>query len=88
MGELKYIMENSQAGMLLSTEKFAPKAHELKGALDREVVVDILEKIKVGGRKGGRVEFENGSDTNAGGMMLYTSGTTSRPVRSVLSWSW
>lgn len=78
-GELKYIMDNSQAKVLLSTEKFANKAQEvMKAGLDVEPRLDIMEKIKAGGSVSG-VAFE-GLGAQAGGMMLYTSGTTSRPV--------
>ena len=78
-GELKYIMDNSQAKVLLSTEKFAHKAHDVINAgLDRAPRLDVLQKIQAGGSVS-RVEFE-GLGEQAGGMMLYTSGTTSRPV--------
>lgn len=78
-GELKYIMDNSQAKVLLSTEKFAHKARDvMNSGLNREPKLDIVQKIKAGGSVS-RVEFEGLGD-QAGGMMLYTSGTTSRPV--------
>lgn len=79
VGELKYIMDNSQAGVLLSTERFRDKAFEvMKAGLDRVPAVDIMRKIATGG-SGEKVELEDG-EHSAGGMMLYTSGTTSRPV--------
>lgn len=67
--------------MLLSTEKFADKARELvQAGLDREPTLDIMRKIKVGGTAPGKLEFEDLRQASLGGMMLYTSGTTSRPV--------
>ncbi|PYH64131.1 acyl-CoA synthetase [Aspergillus vadensis CBS 113365] len=80
VGELKYIMDNSQAKVLLATEKYAAKAQELvKAGLDREPVLDIKDKIKVGASNTGSVSLEDIGVESRGGMMLYTSGTTNRP---------
>ncbi|OJJ66522.1 hypothetical protein ASPBRDRAFT_200846 [Aspergillus brasiliensis CBS 101740] len=80
VGELKYIMDNSQAKVLLATEKYAGKAQELvKAGLDREPVLDIKEKIKVGANNTSSVSLEDIKVESRGGMMLYTSGTTNRP---------
>jgi malonyl-CoA/methylmalonyl-CoA synthetase len=77
--ELKYIMDHSNASMLLSSSKLHDKAQEvLKLGLEWHPKSVRVEK-----------KFENGeyakvqlteSPNNQGGMMLYTSGTTSRPV--------
>lgn len=86
VGELKYIMDNSQASVLLSTEKFADKARELvQTGLAREPALDIMGKIRVGGTAPGRIEVEDVRQDSLGGMMLYTSGTTSRPVCTSLA---
>ncbi|RAL11910.1 acyl-CoA synthetase [Aspergillus homomorphus CBS 101889] len=80
-GELKYIMDNSQAKVLLATEKYADKAQDvLKSGLDREPILDVKKKIEVGATSVGSVTLEdlNGQQSR-GGMMLYTSGTTNRP---------
>ena len=80
--ELRYILENSEAVTLLSSSKFQEKAEEvLKEGLEhlhKKPVLNIVEKRLAG----------NGEDEvqlvplpmTKGGMMLYTSGTTSRPV--------
>ena len=80
--ELRYILQNSEAVSLLSSSKFRDKADEvLKEGLDslsRKPTLHMVEKRRPG----------NGHDEvhlvslpmNKGGMMLYTSGTTSRPV--------
>lgn len=79
-------MDNSQASVLLSTEKFADKARELAQAgLDRAPALDIMGKVKVGRTAPGRIEVEDVRQDSLGGMMLYTSGTTSRPVRTSLA---
>lgn len=80
--ELRYILENSQAVTLLSSGKFQDKAEEvLKEGLEhlpRKPILNVVQKRLTG----------NGEDEvqlvplpmTKGGMMLYTSGTTSRPV--------
>ena len=84
--ELRYILENSEAVTLLSSGKFQEKAEEvLKEGLDhlpRKPVLNVVEKRLTG----------NGEDEvklvplpmTKGGMMLYTSGTTSRPVYTLI----
>ncbi|KAL4805295.1 hypothetical protein BDV18DRAFT_17779 [Aspergillus unguis] len=77
--ELKYIMDNSQAGVLLATERYADLARNiLKEGLVREPVLDIRGKIMAGATGAEAVELGN-TDNVQGGMMLYTSGTTNRP---------
>ncbi|KAL1878483.1 hypothetical protein Plec18167_004557, partial [Paecilomyces lecythidis] len=74
-------MDNSQAKMLVATEKYKNKAEEvLKTGLEREPVFDLREKTRTGSSLTDSVEFQNLQDTELkGGMMLYTSGTTNRP---------
>jgi malonyl-CoA/methylmalonyl-CoA synthetase len=77
--ELQYIMDHSQASMLLSSDKFERKAVEvLKQGLEGSPKHVKLEK-KLGGATYKKVTLE-GPKNGAGGMMLYTSGTTNRPV--------
>ncbi|KAL2816288.1 hypothetical protein BJX63DRAFT_142753 [Aspergillus granulosus] len=77
--ELKYIMDNSQAGMLVTTVKFLNKTEALlQEGLERSVVLDVWEKIMEPSTSVGPVQL-NGLDGGHGGMMLYTSGTTNRP---------
>ncbi|PYI20123.1 AMP-binding enzyme [Aspergillus violaceofuscus CBS 115571] len=84
VGELKYIMDNSQAKVLLATEKYANKAHEvLKAGLDRAPLLDVRKKIEVGatslGSSSVTLDDQPTGQQPRGGMMLYTSGTTNRP---------
>lgn len=77
--ELQYILNHSEALMLLSSAKFANKAQEvLRTELDVEPTYLQLEKHQ-GGAPHDKVILEK-SKPGAAGMMLYTSGTTNRPV--------
>lgn len=85
--EIRYILENSEAKLLLSTEKFQDKARDvLKEDITHQPQLEILSKIETGADSTEHVKFE-GSALDNGGFMLYTSGTTSRPKGVVLSTS-
>ncbi|KAI8684927.1 hypothetical protein NCS57_00160200 [Fusarium keratoplasticum] len=76
--ELQYILNQSEASLLVSSAKFAAKAKEVL-ATDLTAKPAHLELQKhVGGGSHEKVEL---GDSNPGeaGMMLYTSGTTNRP---------
>ncbi|KAL2136606.1 hypothetical protein VTI74DRAFT_2635 [Chaetomium olivicolor] len=76
--ELQYILNHSEALMLLSSSKFASKAQEvLKTELDVEPAYLQLNKFQGGGAHE-KVSLDKNSP-GAAGMMLYTSGTTNRP---------
>ncbi|AEO53352.1 hypothetical protein MYCTH_2294540 [Thermothelomyces thermophilus ATCC 42464] len=76
--ELQYILNHSEALMLLSSAKFTSKAEEvLKTELDFQPVHLQLEKFQGNGVHE-KVTLEK-SDPGSAGMMLYTSGTTNRP---------
>ncbi|KAJ6071106.1 hypothetical protein N7499_009120 [Penicillium canescens] len=76
--ELKYILDNSQAKVLLATEKYADKAMDiLRQGLEREPLFDIRKKLMEGAARES-VTLEE-LKKPSGGMMLYTSGTTNRP---------
>ncbi|PLB51564.1 putative AMP-binding enzyme [Aspergillus steynii IBT 23096] len=80
IGELKYIMDNSQAKVLIATEKYADKAQNIvKAGLDREPTLNVREKITAGAKISEDVTLEDYKQAPQGGMMLYTSGTTNRP---------
>lgn len=82
-GELQYILDNSEAKMLLATEKYANKAEQvLKAGLQREPLFDIRRKLKEGAEHES-VQLEDLKQPASGGMMLYTSGTTNRPVGAI-----
>lgn len=73
-------MDNSGASVLLATERYTDKAQQvLNAGLDKEPVLDVREKITRGGNVS-RVSLEELNQGGSGGMMLYTSGTTNRPV--------
>ncbi|MCJ1336925.1 hypothetical protein MMC09_002203 [Bachmanniomyces sp. S44760] len=77
--ELRYILDNSETLMLLSSEKFKAKAEEvLKGELETKPMMQILDKRRRGSEENGNIQLETVKQQD-GGMMLYTSGTTSRP---------
>ncbi|KAJ5730885.1 uncharacterized protein N7483_005393 [Penicillium malachiteum] len=78
VSELQYILDNAQAKVLLSTEKYADKAGQiLEAGLKQEPLFDILRKIEVGAATES-VQLDTLKQPS-GGMMLYTSGTTNRP---------
>jgi malonyl-CoA/methylmalonyl-CoA synthetase len=88
--ELRYILENSEAALVLSTQKFQEKAKDvLEGGNEDEKMshtpkLEILSKIETGATSAENVKFEDRSLQDAG-FMLYTSGTTNRPKGVVLS---
>ncbi|KAK4105702.1 acetyl-CoA synthetase-like protein [Parathielavia hyrcaniae] len=76
--ELQYILNHSEALMLLSSAKFAQKAEEvLRTELDVEPAYLQLSKFQGGGLHE-KVTLEK-TEPGSAGMMLYTSGTTNRP---------
>ncbi|KAJ5180910.1 hypothetical protein N7492_004120 [Penicillium capsulatum] len=79
-GELQYIVDNSQAKVLLATEKHAEKAEQVLAAgLQREPLFDVRPKLQTGAAGSDSIKLEDPKPTSSGGMMLYTSGTTNRP---------
>lgn len=77
--ELRYIMDQSQASVLVSSKKFDGKAQELLSVGLETIPRHISLEKKLGGGERREVTLE-GPTHGAGGMMLYTSGTTNRPV--------
>ncbi|TGO89427.1 hypothetical protein BPOR_0110g00110 [Botrytis porri] len=76
--ELQYILDQSEASMLLSSTKFESKAQEVMDTdLESKPKHVKLEK-KLENSDYGKVTLEGPSE-GKGGMMLYTSGTTNRP---------
>jgi len=73
-------MNHSEALMLLSSAKFANKAQEvLKTELEVEPTYLQLNKFQGGGEHE-KVTLDSKTGPGSAGMMLYTSGTTNRPV--------
>jgi acyl-coenzyme A synthetase/AMP-(fatty) acid ligase len=80
--ELKYIVDNAEVKVLLASARNAARAQEILAAgLQGDPILDVREKIT---RGSGHLELPSLQDLNEprGGMMLYTSGTTNRPVTS------
>jgi malonyl-CoA/methylmalonyl-CoA synthetase len=81
--ELRYILDQSESLMLLSSEKFQQQADEvLKEGLETSPINYKQDKIMLG-KTDDYVTLEDPT-SEQGGMMLYTSGTTSRPKGVVL----
>ncbi|KAL8829360.1 MAG: hypothetical protein Q9170_006201 [Blastenia crenularia] len=77
--ELRYILENSEALMLLSSVNFQSKVDEvLKEGLEKAPILGTIEKRFEHDHSSEDVQLES-SSVSRSGMMLYTSGTTSRP---------
>ena len=86
--ELRYILENSEAVTLLASNDFQEKAEEvLKEGLEhlpRKPVLNVIKKATGNGED--EVQLVPLPMTK-GGLILYTSGTTSRPVYMfILRW--
>lgn len=79
--ELQYILNHSEASMLLSSAKFAPQAKKVLATQLNERP-EFLQLSKFQGGAGHENVTLEGSEPGDAGMMLYTSGTTNRPVRS------
>jgi acyl-coenzyme A synthetase/AMP-(fatty) acid ligase len=79
---LRYIIENSEAALFVATTKFKEKAEDvLKEELTHKPQLEVLEKIDTGSASAESVKIEQEACPDDGGFMLYTSGTTSRPVK-------
>ncbi|KJZ76151.1 hypothetical protein HIM_04607 [Hirsutella minnesotensis 3608] len=78
--ELEYILNHSEASLLVSSAKFASKADEvLATALASKPAHFRLEKHIGGQQTREDVSFDDQGGPGAAGLMLYTSGTTNRP---------
>lgn len=85
-GELQYILDDSGAKVLIATEKFADKAGQVvEAGLRHEPLFDIRPKLKEGAAGIESVHLKDLEQASLGGIMLYTSGTTNRPVRHIIS---
>lgn len=78
--ELHYILENSSPVLFLCSEKFKQQAKDvLEGFAAPNLQLCTLDKIESQLSFAPDVRLEE-QETSKGGLMLYTSGTTSRPV--------
>lgn len=72
--------------MLLASAKYATQAKEvLKEGLENTPLFSQVEKLDKGSDESFNVELDGLPDKAAGGMMLFTSGTTARPKGVMLS---
>lgn len=82
--ELRYVLNHSQSLLLLSTAKFADKAREtLQDGLDSTPIHVAAEKTTESSTVSEEHRLREPPAANESGIMLYTSGTTSRPVWSI-----
>jgi malonyl-CoA/methylmalonyl-CoA synthetase len=84
--ELRYILDHSGALVLLSSAKYASQAKEvLREGLENTPLFTQLNKLEKGCDEEFDVELTGMPNAAAGGMMLFTSGTTARPKGVMLS---
>ncbi|KAL7911411.1 hypothetical protein GGI35DRAFT_478762 [Trichoderma velutinum] len=84
--EIRHIINDSKALILLTSAKYASLAKEvIAGGLDRAPIFDQVEDLETGSEESFEVKLIDTSREATGGMMLYTSGTTSRPKGVLLS---
>ncbi|KAM0335468.1 hypothetical protein ACHAQA_000516 [Verticillium albo-atrum] len=76
--ELQYILNQSEASLLVSSAKFAAKARDVLATELASKPAQLELQKHVGGAAHETVELED-SNPGEAGMMLYTSGTTNRP---------
>ncbi|KAK1690247.1 AMP-binding enzyme [Colletotrichum godetiae] len=76
--ELQYILNQSEASLLVSSAKFAAKAKEVLATELVSSPTQVELQKHLGGSAHEQVELDN-ADADGAGMMLYTSGTTNRP---------
>ncbi|KAL9066837.1 MAG: hypothetical protein Q9157_007008 [Trypethelium eluteriae] len=78
--ELQYIVNHSRALAFLSSTRWYTKAEQVvKEGLSHGTLMTKIEKRERGRSGGEAVQLEE-TGPSRGGMMLFTSGTTSRPV--------
>jgi long-subunit acyl-CoA synthetase (AMP-forming) len=78
--ELRYLLNNSEARILLVTPNLKNKAEELlQTGLQHKPMLSITKTMERGSTAKDYVNVD-GISSGQGGFMLYTSGTTSRPV--------
>lgn len=78
--ELQYILDQSEASLLVSSTKFASKAQQVLATELASKPAHLELGKHVSGEPRQEVTLDD-TDPGAAGMMLYTSGTTNRPVR-------
>lgn len=84
--ELRYILDNSEALILISSAKYTAKAEEvISQDLLNTPLFYQLDGTGHASAEERHIELVELSETRLGGMMLFTSGTTARPKGVVLT---
>ena len=79
ISELKYVVDHCEANILFASGKNWDKTQELlKNTESESLSVFRVEELFSNEQKGAQVRLEEAHIND--GMMLYTSGTTSKPV--------
>lgn len=81
--ELEYVVNHSEASLLVSSPKFASKAQQVLGAdlTSKPTYVEMPKHVESAVADGEHVPLEDELNPGQAGLMLYTSGTTNKPVR-------
>ncbi|CAK7199034.1 hypothetical protein SEUCBS139899_001702 [Sporothrix eucalyptigena] len=77
--ELQYIVDHSEALLVVSSPKFDTKAKDLLASELASPPTHVALAKHLGGGVHEKVELDESADAGKAGMMLYTSGTTNRP---------
>ncbi|KAL1900147.1 hypothetical protein Sste5346_002457 [Sporothrix stenoceras] len=77
--ELQYIVDHSEALLVVSSPKFDAKAKDLLAVELVSKPTHVQLEKHLGGGVHEKVELDEQADSGKAGMMLYTSGTTNRP---------
>ncbi|TFB02911.1 Acyl-CoA synthetase family member 3 [Trichoderma ghanense] len=79
--ELEYVVNHSEASLLVSSPRFASKAQQVLAAdlTSKPTYVEIPKHSESAVAEGEHVPLEDELNAGQAGLMLYTSGTTNKP---------